>query len=163
MCASSAVKSPRPVFARYGGSSVSDGCTRRLSCAAVFFVEADDDFAGLLNRNSLKTGYGNRWTRERVTSLRSHHKIPVYSQQIRESEGWMTLTQAAATLAVSAKTLRLAAERGEVEAQHPLADGPWIFKRTALETDAARRLAQRTRNPPAGHESRQQSLNLSMT
>jgi len=125
---------------------------------------ADDDLiAGLLNRNSLKTGYGNRWTRERVTSLRFHHKIPVYSQQVRESEGWMTLTQAAATLAVSAKTLRLAAERGEVEAQHPLADGPWIFKRTALETDAARHLAQRTRNAPAGHESRQQNLNLSMT
>jgi hypothetical protein len=126
-------------------------------------IAGDDLIAGLLNRNSLKTGYGNRWTRERVTSLRSHHKIPVYSQQVRESEGWMTLTQAAATLAVSAKTLRLAAERGEVEAQHPLADGPWIFKRTALETDAALRLAQRTRNAPAGHESRQQNLNLSMT
>jgi DNA invertase Pin-like site-specific DNA recombinase len=126
-------------------------------------IAGDDLIAGLLNRNSLKTGYGNRWTRERVTSLRSHHKIPVYSQQVRESEGWMTLTQAAAALAVSAKTLRLAAERGEVEAQHPLADGPWIFKRTALETDAARHLAQRTRNAPAGHESRQQNLNLSMT
>jgi hypothetical protein len=77
-------------------------------------IASDDLIAGLLNRNSLKTGYGNRWTRERVTSLRSHHKIPVYSQQVRESEGWMTLTQAAATLAVSAKRLRLAAERGEV-------------------------------------------------
>jgi DNA invertase Pin-like site-specific DNA recombinase len=126
-------------------------------------IASDDVIAGLLNRNRLTTGYGNRWTRERVTSLRSHHKIPVYSEQVRESQGWMTLTQAAATLAVSAKTLRLAAERGEVEAQHPLADGPWIFKRTALETDAARRLAQRTRNIPAGHDSRQQNLDLSMT
>jgi hypothetical protein len=26
--------------------------------------------AGLLNRNDLRTGHGNRWTRERVTSLR---------------------------------------------------------------------------------------------
>jgi DNA invertase Pin-like site-specific DNA recombinase len=126
-------------------------------------IAGDDLIAGLLNRNSLKTGYGNRWTRERVTSLRSHHKIPVYSQQVRESEGWMTLTQAAATLAVSAKTLRLAAERGEVEAQHPLADGPWIFKRTALETDAARRLARPIRKTPAGHDSQQQNLALSMT
>jgi DNA invertase Pin-like site-specific DNA recombinase len=126
-------------------------------------IAGDDLIAGLLNRNSLKTGYGNRWTRERVTSLRSHHKIPVYSQQVRESEGWMTLTQAAATLAVSAKTLRLAAERGEVEAQHPLADGPWIFRRTSLETEAARRLAQHIRTTPAGHDSRQQNLDLSMT
>jgi DNA invertase Pin-like site-specific DNA recombinase len=147
---------------------------RRGQCksTAVEIIEAvrvlvrlagDDLIAGLLNRNRLTTGYGNRWTRERVTALRSHHKIPVYSQQVRESEGWMTLTQAAATLAVSARTLRLAAERGEVEAQHPLADGPWIFKRTDLETDAARRLAQRIRKTPAGHDSRQQNLDLSMT
>jgi hypothetical protein len=124
-------------------------------------IAGDDLIAGLLNRNRLTTGYGNRWTRERVTALRSHHKIPVYSQQAREGEGWMTLTRAAATLGVSAKTLRRAAERGEVEAQHPLADGPWIFKRTALETDAARRLAQHTRNTPAGHDSRQQNLLMS--
>jgi hypothetical protein len=126
-------------------------------------IAGDDLIAGLLNRNRLTTGYGNRWTRERVTALRSHHKFPVYSQQLREREGWMTLTRAAATLGISAKTLRRAAERGEVESQHPLADGPWIFKRTALETDAARRLAQRTRNTPAGHDSRQQNLDLSMT
>jgi hypothetical protein len=125
-------------------------------------IAGDDLIAGLLNRNGLTTGYGNRWTRERVTSLRSHHKIPVYSRQVRESEGWMTLTQAAATLAVSAKTLRLAAERGEVEA-HPLADGPWIFKRTSLETDAAPRVARGIRRNPAGHDSQQQNLNLSMT
>jgi DNA invertase Pin-like site-specific DNA recombinase len=128
---------------------------------------ADDDLiAGLLNRNRLTTGHGNRWIRERVTSLRSHHKIPVYSRQARDSEGWMTLTQAAAALAISAKTLRLAAERGEIEAQHPLPDGPWIFNRTAIETEAARRLAQRSRrarNAPAGHDSRQQNLLLSMT
>lgn len=74
----------------------------------------------------------------------------------------MTLTQTAAALAVSAKTLRLAAERGEVEAQHPLADGPWILKRTALETEAARRLAQSIRNALAGHESQQQTLELDL-
>jgi hypothetical protein len=40
---------------------------------------ADDNLiAGILNRNGLVTGYGNRWTRERVTSLRSHHRIAVY-------------------------------------------------------------------------------------
>jgi hypothetical protein len=126
-------------------------------------IAGDDVIAGLLNRNRLTTGYGNRWTRERVTALRSHHKIPVYSQQAREREGWMTLTQAATTLAVSAKTLRLAAERGEIEALHPLADGPWIFKRAALETEAAHRLAQRSRKTPAGHDSRQQNFDLSMT
>lgn len=34
-------------------------------------IAKDDVIAGILNRNCLKTGNGNRWTRERVTSLRS--------------------------------------------------------------------------------------------
>ena len=41
-------------------------------------IANDDLIAGILNRNGLVTGHGNRWTRERVTALRSHHKIPVF-------------------------------------------------------------------------------------
>ena len=41
-------------------------------------IASDDLIAGTLNRNGLLTGHGNRWTRERVTALRSHHKIPVF-------------------------------------------------------------------------------------
>ena len=41
-------------------------------------IANDELIAGLLNRNGLKTGNGNRWTRERVTSLRSHYRIPVF-------------------------------------------------------------------------------------
>jgi hypothetical protein len=36
---------------------------------------SDDLIAGVLNRNGHLTGRGNRWTRERVTALRSHHRI----------------------------------------------------------------------------------------
>jgi hypothetical protein len=42
------------------------------------FLPAHELRRGILNRNGLVTGYGNRWTRERVTSLRSHHRIAVY-------------------------------------------------------------------------------------
>ena len=42
------------------------------------FIAGDDLIAGLLNRNGLQTGHGNRWTRERVTALRSHHRISVF-------------------------------------------------------------------------------------
>jgi hypothetical protein len=52
-------------------------------------IANDDLIAGILNRNGLVTGYGNHWTRERVTSLRSHHRI------------------------LAPRTLRLAAEAGE--------------------------------------------------
>ena len=41
-------------------------------------IASDDLIAGLLNRNGLKTGNGNRWTRERVTSMRSNYRIPVF-------------------------------------------------------------------------------------
>lgn len=39
-------------------------------------IASDDLIASILNRNGLVTGHGNRWTRERVTAHRSHHKIP---------------------------------------------------------------------------------------
>ena len=41
-------------------------------------IANDDLIAGILNRNGLRTGNGNRWTRERVCSLRSHRKIPAF-------------------------------------------------------------------------------------
>jgi DNA invertase Pin-like site-specific DNA recombinase len=99
--------------------------------------------AGVLNRNGLLTGRGNRWTQERVTALRSYHGIPCYCVERRTSEGWMNLTEAARFLEVSARTLRLAVERGEIEAQHPLTEGPWVFNRRALETEAAASLLVR--------------------
>jgi DNA invertase Pin-like site-specific DNA recombinase len=131
---------------------------------ALALVCSDDVIAGLLNRNGLRTGHGNRWTRERVTSLRSHYEIPVYRSETAEAEGWMNLTQAAASLGISPKTLRLAAGQRQIEALHPLEDGPWLFKRSALE--AAKRLVDRARSrrsAPAGHPNRDPDLFASMT
>jgi DNA invertase Pin-like site-specific DNA recombinase len=94
----------------------------------------DDVIAGVLNRNGHKTGRGNRWTRERVTALRSHHRIIKFDPDRKASEGWMNLTEAAAFLHVSPRTLRLAVEAGRLKAEHPLSDGPWLFRRSELET-----------------------------
>ena len=106
---------------------------------------SDDAIAGALSRSGLVTGRGNRWTRERVTSLRSYHDIPVYSTDRRRAEGWLTLTEAADHLQMSGATLRLAIERGEIEAEHPLANGPWVINRSALETATALQFAERSR------------------
>jgi hypothetical protein len=46
----------------------------------VFWMRLDQD------------GRGNRWTKERVTSLRNYHQIACYSSEQRECEGWMTPT-----------------------------------------------------------------------
>jgi hypothetical protein len=106
---------------------------------------SDDVLASALNRNGLLTGRGNRWTRERVTALRTYHEIPCYDRDRRTSEGWMNLTKAAQRLGVSPRTLRVAVERGEIEAQHPLPDGPWVFHRPVLETEAAATFVARVR------------------
>lgn len=105
----------------------------------------DKVIAGALNRNGLRTGRGNRWTRGRVTSLRTWNKIPRCCSEKRESEGWLNLTEAANVLGISSRTLRLAVERGDIEAKHPLRDGPWVFKRATLETGAAIQLVDRVR------------------
>ena len=57
----------------------------------------------------------------------------------------MNLTEAAHVLGISARTLRLAVERGEIEADHPLPDGPWVFNQCGLATEAAATLVARVR------------------
>ena len=129
-------------------------------------IMKDDVIAGILNRNGLRTGNNNRWTRERVTSLRSHHKIPVYSAAQDGMEAWLNLSQAAALVGVAPRTLRLAAERNEVNALHPVADGPWLFRRTELDGGVGQAIARRVRNRsqhPAVLDSPQQSLFPSTT
>ncbi len=127
---------------------------------------SDKVIAGVLNRNGLRTGKGNRWTQERVTSLRSKRKMEKYSAAKQELEGWMNLTQAAAYTGVSGKTLRRAVVRDEIKAQHPLPDGPWIFNREDLDALGARTVIDRVlkrRDTPTGQGIKQKSLFTSTT
>jgi DNA invertase Pin-like site-specific DNA recombinase len=124
-------------------------------------IARDDVIAGVLNRNGLKTGHGNRWTRERVTALRSSYRIPVFREGMQGAEPWLNLSQAAALVGVAARTLRLAAERGEIDAAHPLADGPWVFSRAVLIGPDAQALAwqaKRHAKRPAVPDPAQQNL-----
>src|SRR5712671_6627423 len=70
-------------------------------------IANDDLIAGILNRNGLVTGHGNRWTRERVSALRSHHKIPAFRPAPDGNEPWLNLNKAAGLLGIAPKTLRL--------------------------------------------------------
>ena len=82
-----------------------------------------------------------------VTSLRTYRRIPVYSPDTQQADGWMHLTAAAAHLGIASKTLRLEAERGAVHAIHPLRDGPWVLNRRDLDEPTFR---ERLRNRPSG-------------
>ena len=55
----------------------------------------------------MRTGHGNRWTRERVTGVRSSYHIPVYRESADGTEPWLNLSQAAAISGVAPRTLRL--------------------------------------------------------
>ena len=123
-------------------------------------ISSDDLIAGVLNRNGHLTGRGNRWTRERVTALRSHHRIPCYKPD--QQQPWINLTDAAALLDISPRTLRMAIDRGEIPAEHPFADGPWVIGRDVLESKAAQILKQPvrmgTRGPAILHPEQHQGL-----
>lgn len=124
---------------------------------------SDDAIAGILNRNGLQTGRNNRWTRQRVITLRSGNRIPRYDPETRKSAGWMTLTDAAKFLGISTRTLRLAVEHGQLAGKHPLPDGPWLLQRAVLETEAASRIVQSARQhsrTPAKPNGNQGSLDL---
>ena len=129
-------------------------------------VLSDEMIAAFLNKNGLLTGRGNRWTKERVTSLRSYHQIACFSRENKKSEGWMTLTEAAEFLQLSSRTVRLAVERGEIKGEHPLGDGPWIFHRHDLESPAAEEVVRRAKSHNrhrAVPDSAQQGLIFSRT
>lgn len=89
---------------------------RSHKCRPQLVLIANDELiAGILNRNGLVTGSRSRWTRERATALRSHHKIPVVRPAPEGNEPWLSLNKAAGLLGIAPKTLRLAAETDEIE------------------------------------------------
>src|SRR6516225_8307609 len=167
-CSSIGLAGSTPRYACPGGGAGKRTSTSADVIAAVrqlVLIANDDLIAGILNRNGLVTGYGNRWTRERVTSLRSHHGIAVQPAD-DGIEPWLNLNNAARLLRVAPRTLRVAAEAGEIEALHPLPDGPWVFSRAVLSTAPARAITERARQSPrhpAGLHPDQQSLFSSMT
>src|SRR3979409_533401 len=113
--------------------------------------------------------------------MRSTYSSPLFRPAEDGIQPWLNLGNAAQIMKIAPKTLRLAAEAGEIESIHPLSDGPWIFARAALTpfavgrgsfsrpalpTSAAQSITERARqNPkyPAGSHPNQQNLFSSIT
>ena len=91
-------------------------------------IASDDLIAGLLNRNGLKTGNGNRWTRERVTSMRSNYRIPVFKAAADGIEPWLNLADAAKLLKVAHQDAPARRRsRRDRSASTRCRTDPWIF------------------------------------
>ncbi len=129
-------------------------------------IYSDEMIAGVLNRAKLPTARGNYWTRALITSLRANHGISCHDAQRQAAEGWLNLTQAARVVGVSNRTLRLAIERGYIAAERPIACGPWVLNKQALDSEAATHLRERVRlgrSSPTVPSSAQAVLDLSIT
>ena len=92
----------------------------RLSLA---LISRDDVIAGVLNRDGLKsvTAIAGRESASPRYDELPHTRSP---GSIRGKDLWLNLSQAAAVVGVALRTLRLAAERGDVKAIHPLPTAP---------------------------------------
>lgn len=108
-------------------------------------IYTDELIAGVLNRAKMSTVRGNYWTRALVASLRANHDIACHDAQRQDVEGWLNLSHAARSVGVSNRTLRVAIERGYITAERPIACGPWVLNKQALESDAAKSFLERVR------------------
>ena len=98
--------------------------------------------------------------------LNEDNEIVRHTAERQYAEGWMNLTQAAEFLEINSTTLRIAFERGEIQAEHPFPHGPWIVNRSFLQTEPANRLAARLHGreqTPATSINDQGTLDLSET
>jgi hypothetical protein len=57
---------------------------------------------------------------------------------------------------VSPRTVRLAIEAGELEAEHPLSEGPWLVNRRELIGEKGQRISQRAHGTRAAIPSENQ-------
>jgi excisionase family DNA binding protein len=121
----------------------------------------DEAIAAILNRSGKSTGRGNSWTRMRVNSLRYNQDIAPYREGERSDRGEVTVSEAAAALAVSPSTIRRMISHGMLPAQQHCEGALWIIclhdlNRKDVCTEAERRRSRR----PLSRDPCQRSLDL---
>src|SRR3546814_19875704 len=99
---------------------------------------SDADIAATLNRMGMQTGQGKTWTARRVGSLRTVHKIHGYRSADKNGE-WLTLTEAAQQLGVTAHRVRRLIKAGVLPTEHVVPDAPHQIRAPDLEKDEVTR------------------------
>lgn len=92
---------------------------------------SDEQVAASLNRMGMRTGQGKSWTAHRVYSIRRVHGIHAYRSAEKGGE-WLTMSEAAASLNVSAHIIRRLIRDGILPAEQVVPDAPWQIKAADL-------------------------------
>jgi hypothetical protein len=104
-------------------------------------VEFDDaQIARILNKQGRRSGLGNAFTKQRVTSLRGHHKIAACAKNRPQdpSEGLFTADEAAVELGVCGSTVHRWLREGVLAGTQLTPGAPWQI---ALTEDIRKKLA----------------------
>ncbi|MGH9445432.1 MAG: recombinase family protein [Terriglobia bacterium] len=104
----------------------------------------DELIAATLNRLELRTGVGNSWTKDRVYSLRHHHRLPGFDPNHPQSE--VTLDEAAERLQVSPGSVRRMVSEKILPARQVVPYAPWEIPVAALDSDTVRQAVTRIKN-----------------
>lgn len=92
---------------------------------------SDEDIAASLNRMGMRTGQDKSWNARRVSSLRRVHGIHAYRSAEKDGE-WLTMSEASASLGVSAHVIRKLIKEGVLPAEQVVADAPWQIRAADL-------------------------------
>jgi hypothetical protein len=103
----------------------------------------DKSIAPVLNRLQLKTGAGNNWTRDRIRTLRSYHRIASYRN--READ-MLTLRAAAEKLGVCDQSVRSFIKQGIINAEQVVSFAPWAIPVKELEKEEVKTAVQRIKS-----------------
>ena len=111
-------------------------------------VHRDFTIAATLNRLGYRTGTGKTWRAHSVACVRYQYRLPNFAK----GYDWLTLSQAAQQLGVSATVLKRCIAQGTLPARQVVPQAPWIIQRTDLALPAVQAAVQgvRTGRRPPG-------------
>jgi DNA invertase Pin-like site-specific DNA recombinase len=111
-------------------------------------VLPDDSIAAALNRETICTGVGGTWTRQRVKRFRERAGIAAFSQDLKASSGWLIQAEAATRLAISPMSVHRLVKHGILTAEQPHPGLPMIISASELDRAEVQSAVSRLK---AGH------------
>jgi hypothetical protein len=109
--------------------------------AALSKVHRALTIAATLNRLGYRTGTGKTWRAHSVAWVRYQYRLPNFAK----GHDWLTLTQAAQQLGVSATVVKRGIAQGTLPARQVVPQAPWIIQRIDLALPAVQAAVQGVR------------------